>query len=82
MLRGQPVPVLVLDVAVLGDAEEGVVGLVRLGAEEVGVVGRDQRQVELVRERDQVRLDLLLFRQAVAHELDVEAAGEHGAESA
>ena len=42
-----------------------------VGAEEVDVVGRDQRQIELVGERDQVRLDLLLFREAVAHQLDV-----------
>ena len=81
MLRGQVAPVLVLDVAVLGHAEQGVVGLVGLGAEEVDVVGRNQRQVELVGERDQVRLDLLLFREAVAHQLDVEPAWEDLPES-
>ena len=71
VLRGQAAPVLVLDVAVLRHAEQGIVGLVHVGAEEVDIVGRDQRQIELVGERDQVRLDLLLLREAVAHQLDV-----------
>ena len=72
MARGEAAPVLVLDVAVLRHAEQGVVGLVHLSGEEVDIVGRDQRQIELVGQRDQLRLDLLLFRKAVAHELDIE----------
>ena len=81
MPRGQAAPVLVLDVAVLSHAEQGVVGLVHLGTEEIDVVRRNQRQIELVGKLDQVRLDLLLLHEAMAHELDIEPVRKDLAES-
>ncbi len=62
--------------AALGDAEQRVVGLVVVGRGEVDLVGGDERDAELVGERDELRLDLLLEFEVVALQLDIEVAVE------
>ncbi len=51
-------------------------GLVVVGAREVDLVGGDERNAQLVGERDQLRLDLLFRFEAVTLQLDVEVAVE------
>ena len=43
---------------------------------EIGFVGRDDGQVEVVSELEQLRLDRPLLRQAVALKLDIEPVAE------
>ena len=76
VLGRQPAALGLRDLGAVGDAQQDVVRLVLLGIDEVDVVGRDQRQVVRQRDLDQRGLDPLLVVQAVAHQLDVEAAGE------
>ena len=64
------------DLGAVGDAQQHVVGLEPVRLHEMHVVGRDQRQIVAQRELDQRRLDRVLGGEAVAHQLDVEAAGE------
>ena len=78
MLRRQPPPLVVGEVAALGNAEQNVVGLIELGIGKEDRVGRDQRQVLGIGEIDERRLDLPLALQAVALDLDIEAPGEDG----
>ncbi len=76
VLGRQPAALLLADLRAIGDAQEDVVRLVLGGVDEMDVVGRDQRQVAAEGQVDQGRLDLLLGREPVAHQLDVEAARE------
>ena len=45
--------------------------------EVVRVVGRDDRHVQLARDRDQARVDDVFLGHPVAHDLDVEAVAEN-----
>ncbi len=76
VLGRQPAALLLADLSAIGDAQQDVVRLVVGGVDEVHVVGRDQRQTALEGEVDQGRLDLLLGREPVAHQLDVKPARE------
>ena len=76
MLGAQPAPVVDRDIAPLGDADQRVMRLEIVARGEIGLVGRDERQVELVGELEQLRLDRALLRQAVALELDIEPVAE------
>ena len=60
----------------LGDAEQGVVGLVHRGLGEVAVIGGDQGQARFVGEADQAGFDGALIGLAEAVEFDGEAVGE------
>ena len=76
VLGRQAAALLLADIGAAGDAEQRVVRLEHGAVGEEGVVGGDQRQVVGIGEIDQALLDARLRRQAVAHQLDVEAAGE------
>ena len=52
MLGGQPAALGLGDLGAVGDAQQDVVRLVLVGVDEMGVVGRDQRQVVLQRDLD------------------------------
>jgi len=82
VLGRHPAALALGDLRAVGDAQENVVGLVLLGIDEVGIIGRDQRQVVRQRDLDQRGLDPFLIIQAMAHQLDVEAIGEGVAELA
>ena len=77
VVRRQAAPVGLAEVGPVGDAKQRVVGLVHAHIGEVDVVGGDQRKVVAVGEIDQSVLDLRLFGQIVAHDLDIEASFEH-----
>ena len=62
--------------AALGDAQQGIVGLVHVGCSEVAVVGGDQRDAACVGDRDQAGFDGGLDGEAVAVEFLDGAAGE------
>ena len=77
MLAGQPAPVVLREIAPLGDADERVVRLVVAGMSEVGLVGGDERQAQLVGERHQLQLDGLRLGEAMPLQLDVEPIAEN-----
>src|SRR5579883_3257056 len=82
MMLGRETPAIgVAHDGALGDREQHVVGGIEIGVGEMSVVGRDQRQVMLVGEVDERRLDAILGGKAVAHQLDVEPAGEERLEA-
>ena len=56
------------------DAQQGVVGIGVLGVHVVEVVGGHQGQVQVLGDAEQVASHLVLDRQAVVHQLDVEIA--------
>ena len=64
--------VRVIEVGAGVDAQHRVLRLRVLGVHVVGVVRGEQRRVELLRDGEQARGDLLLDLQAVVHELDEE----------
>jgi hypothetical protein len=68
------------DIGARGDAEQRVVRLVHRGVGEECLVGRDQRQAARKSEVDQPALDARLGLEAVAHQLDIEAAGKQPGE--
>ena len=80
--RQPPARLLLVDVGAVGDADQRVVGVVHRAVGEVHVVGRDERQVEVVGEADEPGLGRLLDRRArravlgVPLHLDVEPPGE------
>ena len=76
MLGAQAAPVVDRDVASLGDADQRVMRLEILLRGEIGFVGRDDGQVEVISELEQLRLDRPLLRQAVALKLDIEPVAE------
>ena len=76
MLARQPAPVVLDDVAALGDAQQRVVRLVVVGRGEVDLVGGDDRQAARVGEIEQRRLGVVLVLQAVPLDLDVQPVAE------
>ncbi len=72
VLDRQPPPVVLHQIAALGDAQQSIVGLVVVTAGEIGIVGGDNRQLKPVGELQQMRLDIDLVREAVALNLDIE----------
>ena len=80
MLAGQAAAVRLGERDALLDAEQHVMRLhvARIGKERI--VGRDQRQIMRIGEIDEIALDALLIRHAVAHQLDIEPAGEERGE--
>jgi hypothetical protein len=77
VLTGHAAALVLRHHASFGDAEQCVVGLVIVGLREVDLVGSDERDAQLVSQRDQLRLDLLLGFEAVALQLDVKLAVEY-----
>ena len=76
-LVGAEAPALLVVERLAGlDAEQHVVGDVILRMEVVAVVGRHQRQAELVGQRDQLTVGALLLLQVVVLDLDVVAVAE------
>ena len=71
----EPEPVRVVLVATYADAQEVVVGVELVGGDVVGVVGGQQRQVEVLRDPQEVVTDVALDGQPVVHELRVEVLG-------
>ena len=80
MLRAQAAPVVNGDIASFGDAEQRVMRLEIVHAREIGLVGRDNGDVEVVGEREQKGLDRALLGQPVALELDVKPVAENALE--
>ncbi len=76
MLRAQPPPLVDPDIAPGGDAEQRVMGFEILGGLEEGLVGGDDRQLRLIGEVEQHRLDRAFLRQAVPLHLDIEAVAK------
>ena len=76
MLRRQAAPLRGGDERAFGDAEQRVLGLEIGPAGEIGFVGGDERQPLRVGKIDKGRLDSAFALQAVALDLDVEAAVE------
>ena len=72
MVGRESTPLLLGDMPALGDAQKRVMRLVHRGVREIGLVGRDQRQIVGHREVDQVVLDATLDLLAMAGELDIE----------
>ena len=67
VLGRQPPPrLLLVDVGAVGDADQRVVGVVHRAVGEMHVVGRDERQVEVVGEADEAGLGRLLERRCAA----------------
>ena len=78
-MLGTQTPSLVdRDIAAFGDADQRIMRLEIIGAGEIGLVGRDDREVEVVSELEQLRLDRALLRQAVTLKLDIEPVAEDG----
>ena len=78
MLGREPSTVVARDEPPLGDRKQRVVRLVVFGARKEGLVGRDQRQIELIGKIDDCRLGLALDVEAVALKRHVEAVAEDG----
>ena len=76
MLGAEPPPLVNGDIAPLGDADQRVMRLEILLRGEIGLVGGDNRKIEIVGEAEQSGLDAALLRQAVALQLDVEPVAE------
>ncbi len=76
VLGCQAAAIVLVEVTAFGNAEQRVVCLEVLAVGEVALVGRDERQVLVVGDIDELRLDGFLLGQAVALELDVEAVAE------
>ncbi len=76
VLRRQPPAIIVADHRAFRDADQRVVGLVVFTGREERLVGGDQRQIAGVGELEELRLDELLARQAVALDLDIEGIGK------
>ena len=81
MLRAQPSPVVDGDIATFGDADQRVMRLEVLLGGEIGLVGGDDRKVEIVGKTEQSGLDAPLLRQAVSLKLDIEPVGEYRLQS-
>ena len=79
MLGAQAAPVVNGDIASFGDAEQRVVCLEIVSAREIGLVGRDNGDVEVIGEREQKGLDRALG-QPVALEFDVKPIAENALE--
>ena len=62
--RQAPPRLLLVDIGAVGDADQGVVGIMHRTVGELYVVGRDERQVEVVGETDEPGLGRLLERGA------------------
>ncbi len=65
----------------VGDRQQHIVSGIELGVGEIGIVGRDQRQIVLVGEVDQRGLDAILRGQPVPHQLDIDPAREQRPEA-
>ena len=76
VVGAQAAPLVHRHVASLGDADQRVMGLEIVSCREEGLVGGDQRQRQVVRQADKLRLDRPLLRQAVALELHIEPVAE------
>ena len=81
MLRAQPSPVVDRDIATFRDADQRVMRLEVLLGGEIGLVGGDDRKVEIVGKTEQSRFDAPLLRQAVPLKLDIEPVGEYRLQS-
>ncbi len=80
MLWAQAAPVVDRDIAPLGDREQRVMGLEILRACEIGLVGGDDRQIQVVGKPEKSGLDRPLLRQPVALQLHIEPVAEDGME--
>ncbi len=80
MLGAQPPPLIDGDIASFRDADQRVMRLVIVGAREIRLVGRDDRQMRVVSQVEQQRLDHPLLLQPVALQLDIEAVAENALE--
>ena len=76
VLARQPAPLVLDDIGALGDADQRIVRLVVVGGGEIDLVGRDDRDAELVGKLEKLRLDLSLVRRPVTLDFDVERAVE------
>ena len=76
MLAGQTAAVRIRERDALLDAEQHVMRLLVARIGEERIVGGDQRQIVRIGEIDEIALDALLLRHAVAHQLDIEPAAE------
>ena len=75
---GREFPAVVVgDQRALGDAQQGVVGVVIRARREIGLVGRNQRQVAAVGEVEQRRLDPFFAFRPVALQFDIEPLREN-----
>ena len=72
MVDREAPPILLGDMRAFGYAQKRIMRIVHGSIREIGLVGRDQRQIVAHREVDQVVLDTALDLLAVARELDIE----------
>ena len=78
MFRRELAPLGLADDGALRDTDQRVMRLVVGARREIWLVGADQRQATVVGQIDQHALDVALRGDAVALQLDVKAAVEHG----
>ena len=76
MLGGHLPPVGLGDQRAIGDAEQGVMGVMVGAGGEEGLIGRHQRQAALIGEIEKLRLHLFFRRPAMALQFDIQAVWE------
>ena len=76
MLWRQAAAVVLIEIAALGNAQQRVVCLVVFRIPEIALVGRDERQILVVGDVDELRFDELLARDAMPLKLDIETIAE------
>ena len=80
MVRGDATAIRLLRLALFGDAEQDIMGLVHVGGGEHAVVGGDEGEGEVIGQGDEAWFQRGVARGVVAVELDDGAAGEGFAE--
>ena len=76
MLARQPAAIVLADEGAIGDAQQRVMRLIHVGAAEMHVIGRHQRQLQAIGQVQQSVLGGAFFRQAMTLEFDIQAIEE------
>ncbi len=77
VFAGETPAILLRHECAVGDAEQRIMRFIHIGAAEMHIVGRDQRDVFRVGEIDQLFFRGALFGQTVTLQLDIEPVAEH-----